>query len=160
MTRFEFNVDPLDEMEDVLGVFYGGRGQWGQQFVVTNRRLLLGPLDVGIALEIDAYVLDQALPGTGAGGLLKSVLNQYAPKKPKTLWLRHVLDVQPTNDASVFRAPGVRITTDTEQLIDIRIVKTTKTPNGRSENNVVRDRAVLMLRRAVADAKAAHAATP
>jgi hypothetical protein len=48
MSNFEYKTDPLDEMEDVVGVFYGGRGQVGQQFVVTNRRLLIGPLDVGM----------------------------------------------------------------------------------------------------------------
>ena len=50
VANFEYQTEPLDEMEDVLGVFYGGRGQVGQQFVVTNRRLLMGPLDTGIAL--------------------------------------------------------------------------------------------------------------
>ncbi len=59
-------------MEDVLRVFYGGRGGVGQQYVVTNRRLLTGPLDTGMALEIDAYVLNHAVPG--GGDLLKKVL--------------------------------------------------------------------------------------
>lgn len=155
MPNFEYETEPLDEMEDVLGVFYGGRGQWGQQLVVSNRRLLMGPLDAGIALEIDAYVLDQALPGAGAGGLLKNVLSQYAPKNPKTLWLRHVVDVQPTNNAGLFKAPGLRITTDTEEVFNIGIVATTTTPNLSKKNNGFRDRAIEVIRAAVAAAKAA-----
>jgi hypothetical protein len=155
MANFEYETEPLDEMEDVLGVFYGGRGQWGQQFVVTNRRLLMGPLDTGIATAINAYVLDQALPGVGAGGLLKDVLSEYAPKNPTTLWLRHVVDVSPTHNASLFKLPGIRILTATEQTIDIGIAATTSTPNISKKNNAARDRAVAVIRAAVDAAKAA-----
>lgn len=155
MPKFDYETEPLDGMEDVLGVFYGGRGQWGQQFVVTNRRLLMGPIDTGIALAIDAYILDQALPGAGAGGLIKDVLSQYAPKSPKTLWLRHVVGVEPTNNAGLLKAPGIRISTDTEQTFDIGIVATTTTPNVSKKNNEVRDRAVEVIRAAVAASKGA-----
>lgn len=93
MPNFDYETEPLDEMEDVLGVFYGGRGQWGQQFVVTNRRLLMGPIDTGIAMAVNAYVLNQALPGVGAGGLLKDVLSQYAPKNPSIAALARIGDL-------------------------------------------------------------------
>lgn len=150
MPPFEYDTEPLDEQEDVLGVFYGGRGQVGQQLVVTNRRLLLGPIDTGIAQQIDAYVLDKTV---GGGGLLKSVLSEYAPMNPKTIWLRHVSAVTATNGASLFKAPGVRIDTDTEQSIEMGIVKTTMTRSGSKENNAVRDRFVQLLTEAVAAAK-------
>jgi hypothetical protein len=153
MPNFDFKTEPLDEMEDVLGVFYGGRGQVGQQYVVTNRRLLMGPLDAGIALEIDAYLVDAAAPG--GGSLVKNVLNQYAPMNPKTLWLRHVVDVRPTNNAGWFKAPGLQITTDTEQEFNLGIVATTTTMSRNPKNNAVRDRAVQVIRGAVEAAKAA-----
>jgi hypothetical protein len=153
MPNFQFETEPLDEMEDVLGVFYGGRGQVGQQFVVTNRRLLMGPLDTGLALEIDAYVLDHTMGG--GGDLLKSILSQYAPMSPKTLWLRHVVDVEPTNNASLFKAPGLRITTDTQEVFNLGIVATPTTMNRNPKNNSVRDKAVQVIRAAVQAAKAA-----
>lgn len=65
----------------------------------------MGPIDTGIALAIDAYILDQALPAAGAAGLIKDVLSQYEPKSPKTSWLRHVVGVEPTNNASLLKAP-------------------------------------------------------
>ena len=150
-----YDTEPLDEMETVLGVFYGGRGQVGQQYVVTNRRLLMGPLNSDIALEIDAFALNQA--AAGAGDLVKSVLSHYAPMNPKTLWLRHVVDIQPTNNASLFKPPGLRITTDTEQVFDLGIVKGPKTMSVSSKNNGVRDHAVQVIRQAVQAAKAAPA---
>lgn len=158
MPDFEYETEPLDEMEDVLGVFYGGRGQVGQQYVVTNRRLLMGPLDTGMALEIDAYVLNQAVPG--GGDLLKNVLSQYAPMNPKTLWLRHVVDVQPTNNAGWFKPPGLRITTDTQQVFGLGIVATPTTMNRSSKNNAVRDQAVQVIRAAVQAAKSAPSKQP
>lgn len=152
MPHFQYETEPLDEAEDVLGVFYGGRGQVGQQFVVTNRRLLMGPIDTGIALDIDAYVLNHTT--AGGGDLLKGVLSHYAPMNPKTLWLRHVVSVQPTNNASLFKAPGLRITTDTEEVLDFQIVATPTTLSIRGQNNDVRDRAVQVIRAAVEAAKA------
>jgi hypothetical protein len=153
MLNFEYETEPLDEMEDVLGVFYGGRGGVGQQYVVTNRRLLIGPLDTGIALEIDAYVLNQA--AAGGGDLLKNILGNYAPMSPKTLWLRHVVDVEPTNNASLFKAPGLQITTDTQEVLKLGIVATPETMSRNPKNNGVRDRAVQVIRAAVQAAKSA-----
>jgi hypothetical protein len=152
MPNFEYNTDPLDEMEDVLGVFYGGRGQVGQQIIVTNRRLVLGPIDTRIALKIDSYILNKA---GGPGGLLSDILSSYAPMQPTTVWLRHVVSVQPTNNASLFKAPGLAITTDTEQRIALGIVATKTTPNAAGKNNAIRDRAVDVIRSAVTAAKAA-----
>jgi len=157
MPNFDYLAESLDEMEDVRGVFYGGRGQVGQQYVVTNRRLLLGPLDTGMALQIDAYILNKAVPGASAGDLIKNVLSRYASMKPTTLWLRHVVDVQPTNNASLFKAPGIQITTDTEQVFRLSIVATPTTMSRNPNNNGVRDRAVEVIRAAVDAAKAAPA---
>jgi hypothetical protein len=153
MPDFEYETEPLDQMEDVVGVFYGGRGEVGQQYVVTNRRLLMGPLDARMALEIDAYVVNRAT--SGVGDLIKSVLSDYGPMNPKTLWLRHVVDVQPTNNASWFKPPSLRITTDTEQAFDLGIVATPTTMSRNPKNNSVRDRAVQVIRAAVQAAKVA-----
>jgi hypothetical protein len=155
MVNFEFQTEPVDELEDVVGVFYGGRGQVGQQYVLTNRRLLMGPVDTGVATEIDAYVLNQAVPG--GGDLVKSVLGKYGPMNPKTLWLRHVVDVQPTTNAGWFKMASLQITTDTEQVFELGFVKTPTTMNRNKENNDVRDRAVQVIRAAVDAAKAAPA---
>jgi hypothetical protein len=156
MPDFDYNTQPVDEMEDVVGVFYGGRGQVGQQLVVTNRRLLMGPIDTGIALGIDAYVLNKAVPG--GGDLLKSVLGHYAPMNPTTLWLRHVVDVQPTNGASLFKPPGLEIRTDTDQVFKIGIVATPTTMTVSPQNKAARDRALEVIRAAVEAAKAVPAA--
>jgi len=153
MPNFEYETEPLDEMEDVLGVFYGGRGQVGQQYVITNRRLLMGPLNTRIAQDIDAYLVNQV--AHGGGDLLKNVLSHYAPMNPKTMWLRHVLDVQPTNNARWFKAPGLQITTDTEEVFSLGIVATPTTMSRNPKNNGIRDRAVQIIRAAVDAAKAA-----
>jgi hypothetical protein len=80
--RFDYETEPLDEMEDVLAVYYGGHGQVGQKYVVSNRRLLMGPLDTKIAQDINAYVLNQAVAGAGLGTLMKDVLSHYRPMNP------------------------------------------------------------------------------
>jgi len=155
MPNFEYETEPLDEMEDVMGVFYGGRGQVGQQYVITNRRLLMGPLDTGVAQEVDAYLLNAAVPGSGLGDLVKNVLSRYGPMSPQTLWLRHVVAVEPTNNASLFKPPGLRITTSTEQVFDLGIVATPTTMSRSPANNGVRDRAVEVIRAASDAAKLA-----
>lgn len=152
MPNFDYNATPIDEMEDVKGVFYGGRGQVGQQYIVTNRRLLMGPTDTGIALDIDSYVLNKV---GGPGDLIKDVLSHYAPMNPQTIWLRHIVDVQPTNNASWSKAPGLRITTDTEQSIDISIVASPTTMSRDRKNNAVRDRAVEVIREGMIAAQSA-----
>jgi hypothetical protein len=153
--RFDYTTEPVDEQEDVLGVFYGGRGQVGQQYVVTNRRLLIGPIDTGIAQEINAYVINQAVPG--GGDLVKNILSRYAPMSPKMLWLRHIVDVQATNNARLLKPPGIRLATDTDQVFDLGIVESTTTWNPSPKNNVARDRMVEVLRTAVQAAKGAPA---
>ena len=159
MSGFTYDTEPVDEMEDVLGVFYGGRGQVGQQYVITNRRLLMGPLDTGLAMEIDAYALNHVT--AGGGDLVKNVLSKYAPMNPTTtLWLRHIVDVRPTNDAGWLKPPGLRLTTDTEQVFDLGIVDSPKTMNRSPKNNETRDRAVAVLKQAVDAAKAAPKQSP
>lgn len=88
MGRFEFQTEPLDEHEDVLGVFYGSRGEWGAQFVVTNRRMLFGPLDTSLAEEILSYGFDKAgVPGID---FVKSVLERYGPRScRKDIYVPH-----------------------------------------------------------------------
>ena len=129
---FKYETEPLDEMEDVVDVFYGGRGAVGQQYVVTNRRLLIGPIRTVKA---------------------KSVLGAYAPMNSQALWLRHVVDVQPTSNASWFKMASLRIATNTGQVFDLGFVKTPMTMNKDKENNDVRDRAVQVIRAAVEAAK-------
>jgi hypothetical protein len=153
MSGVSYDTDAVDESEDVLGLFYGGVGQVGQQLVVTNRRLLLGPIDTGVAEAIDAYVLDKMVPG--GGDLLKSVLTHYAPLNPQILWLRHVIDVRTTNDASMFKAPGIQIKTDTDQVLNIGIVRTVRTRSGDKANNAVRDQAAQVIAAAVRSARTA-----
>src|SRR4051794_38235171 len=95
----------------------------------------------------------QAAPG--GGDLVKSVLSKYAPMSPMTLWLRHIVDVQPTNNAGLFKPPGLRLKTDTDQAFDLGIVKAVGTWNPSPKNNPARDRMVAVLRKAVEAAKAA-----
>lgn len=160
----DYKTEPVDEMEDVVAVFYGGRGQWGQQYVITNRRLLIGPLNVDVATEIDTYVGNKLVPG--AGDVIKKVLSLYGPASAKTIWLRHVVDVHPTSNASWFKPPQFRITTDTEEVLELGIIKkgasraqTMLTMSRNPENNAERDRAVAVLRQAVEAAKAAPPAS-
>ena len=91
----------------------------------------------------------------GSGDFLKGILDKYAPMSPKTIWLRHVADVQATNDARVFKAPGLRIVTDTDEVLNLSVVATPTTWSGSSENNSARDGAVQLLRSACEAAKSA-----
>ena len=157
----DYKTEPVDELEDVVAVFYGGRGHWGQQYVITNRRLLIGPLNVDVAAMIDTYVANKLLPG--AGDVISKVLSMYGPASAKTIWLRHVVDVQPTSNASWFKPPQLRITTATEDVLELGIIKkgatrtqTLLTMSLNPKNNGERDRAVAVLRQAVAAAKAAE----
>jgi hypothetical protein len=158
---FGYETEPLDEMEDVKGVFYGGRGQVGQQIVVTNRRLLLGPLNTKIAQHIDAYVLDAAAPGVG--GLIKEVLADYGPMSAKTIWLRHVATVRstgtPSGLARWFKPPGIEVVTDTAETLRLGIVVSPTTMNRDPRNVTARDQALAVLEAAVQAAKAAPDAT-
>lgn len=160
----DYKTEPIDEMEDVEAIFYGGRGQWGQQYVITNRRLLIGPLNVDVAAEIDTYVANKLVPG--AGEVIKKVLSLYGPASAKTIWLRHVVVVHPTSNASWFKPPQLRITTDTDEVFELGIIKkgasrteTMLTMNRNPENNAERDRAVAVLVQAVEAAKAVPTAS-
>jgi hypothetical protein len=148
MTEFTFNTEPIDDDERVLGFFYGGRGQVGQKFVVTNRRLLMGPLDTKTVLEIETYVLGKA--GVGGMDLLKKVLTNYAPMNPKSVPLSHIANVEATHNASLFKAPGLRITTDSGDVFDLGVVATPTTWNPSPKNKVSRDRAVALIKEAIA----------
>jgi hypothetical protein len=148
-----YTIEPLDENEDVLGVFYGGRGQWGSQFVVTNRRLLLGPLDTSVAEAVLTGMANAA--SFAPAQVVAAVLEKYAPSNPKTIWLRHVVDVQPTNGASWSKAPGMTIHTAIEEQIDLQIVHKNTAPNWSKDNEGARDRFVSVLREAIASARAA-----
>ena len=150
---FQYQTEPVDEHENVLGVFYGNRGQWGAQFVVTNRRLLLGPVDVGVAEDILQHLLGKT--GVPDVDFAKSLLEKYGPRNPKTIWLRHVADVRSTRNAGVLGAAGSSIRTNTDERIDLKIVHKPTAPNWASENNTARDRFVLTLREAVEAAKTA-----
>lgn len=151
MAQFTFNTEPIDEDERVLGFFYGGRGQVGQKFVVTNRRLMMGPLDTKIALEIDTYILGKA--GVGGMDLLKNVLSSYAPMNPKSVALSHIADVQATSNARLFKPPGLRITTDSGDVFKLGVVATPTTWNPSPKNNVSRDEAVALIKEAMAPLK-------
>jgi hypothetical protein len=147
MPQFTFNTEPIDDDERVLGFFYGGRGQVGQKFVVTNRRLLMGPLDTKTVLEIQTYILGKA--GVGGMDLLKNVLSSYAPMNPKSVALSHIAGVEATNNASLFKAPGLRITTDSGDVFDLGVVATPTTWNPSPKNNASRDQAVALIKEAM-----------
>ena len=149
MAQFTFNTEPIDDNERVLGFFYGGRGQVGQKFVVTNRRLLMGPLDTKIALEIETYLLGKA--GLGGMDILKNVLGNYAPMNPKSVALTHIANVEATNEPSLFKAPGLRVTTDSGDVFNLGVVATPRTWNPSAKNKVARDQAVALIKKAMTD---------
>jgi hypothetical protein len=162
MTNAGYIVDPIDEMEDVVANFYGGRGSVGSQYVVTNRRLLIGPLNTKVALDIDTYVANRA--AAGVGDVIKSVLTDYAPMNPKTLWLRHVVSVRPTTNAGWRHQASLEITTDTNETINLSVVAVRPGQGGPLNmgsgrwdpaNNIERDKMVNVLTKAVESAKAA-----
>jgi hypothetical protein len=148
MAQFTFSTEPIDDNERVLGFFYGGRGQVGQKFVVTNRWLLMGPLDTKIVLEIETYILGKA--GVGGMDLLKNVLSNYAPMNPKSVPLSHVANVEATNNARLLKPPGLRFTTDSGDVFDLGVVATPTTWNLSPKNKVSRDRAVALINEAMA----------
>jgi len=125
----------------------------------------MGPLNVDVATAITRYVAGNIVPG--AGDVINQVLTLYGPASAKTIWLRHVLDVQPTSNASWFKPPQLRITTNTEDVLELGIIRkgatraeTIWTMSRDPRNNAERDRAVAALRKAVAAAKAAPTRTP
>lgn len=142
----------MDEDENVLAVFYGNRGHVGSQLVVTNRRLLIGPIDTAIAEEILSFGLDKAgVPGID---LVKSVLTKYAPMNPANFWVKHIVDVEPTSKGSLFKAPGLRFRTATDQVVDFAVVVSPRAMNIDPRNRPARDRAVETIRAAMAQAAA------
>jgi hypothetical protein len=76
---------------------------------------------------------------------------------PQTLWLRHIVDVQPTNNAKLLKPPGLRLKTDSDQVFDLGVVATTTTINFSPKNKTSRDEMVAVLRWAIEAAKAAPA---
>lgn len=157
-----YEREPLDEFEEVRGVFHGGYGQVGQQFVITNRRLLLAPIKLvknianDTSLKASAYVAGQlGMPGAD---LVGEILQSYAPFDPQTIWLRHIVDVQAGGDGGWFKPPQLIFRTATDDVESIGVVKDMRTRNGAPVNRIVRDQMVRILRQAVADAK--HAPAP
>lgn len=157
-----FDREPLDEFEEVRGVFYGGYGQVGQQFVVTNRRLLLAPIKLikglsdKVALDVAAFVAGQMkVPGAD---LVKSILQDYGPFQPQTVWLRHISSVSAGPNGSWLSAPALVYVTDTEDEETLHVTRRGLfTLNGDPRNKQARDEMVAVLQAAVLDAKAAPA---
>jgi hypothetical protein len=171
MPNFDYQTKPLDEMEDVLGVFYGAREQAGpQHYVVTNRRLLIGPPDHRMASAIDAYVNNKPAASAGnllknilshyknrraasAGNLLKNILSHYAPRTRETLWLRHIADVQPT-EGSLLKRSGLQITTTTGEAFHLPIMFAPRVVNYSRGDIARRDQALELIRAGMQAAKA------
>jgi hypothetical protein len=155
-----YDREPLDEFEAVRGVFYGGYGQVGQQYVVTNRRLLLAPIKLiknlsdKVAIEVGAFVAGQLnVPGAD---VVKSVLQDYAPFQPHTIWLRHIVSVRTGSDGGWLSAPALELETDTEDIEELHVThKGLFTMNRDPRNKGERDEMVRVLQRAVAEAKLA-----
>jgi hypothetical protein len=146
-----FKEPNLDRTERVLGVFYGGRNQWGGKLIITDQRMIFSELDLGALPDVLAYVGTQAgLPGDLGLKVLESVRAGVG----KEVWLTHITDVAPDGMASLFSPPGIRVTTATAETIRIGIVASTTTPNISRANNAARDAAVTILRLAVASAAA------
>lgn len=151
-----YEREPLDEFEEVRGVFYGGYGQVGQQFVVTNRRLLLAPIKLVKSLandvSIDAAAFIAGSLNVPGAELVGKILQSYGPFDPHTVWLRHITDVQAGDNGGLFKAPQLVYTTDTEDVESLGVVHGLKSPNIDPRNGAARDRMVEVLRQAVSDA--------
>jgi hypothetical protein len=152
-----YEREPLDEFEEVRGVFYGGYGQVGQQFVVTNRRLLMAPIKLiknlanDTSIEAAAFVAGQLqVPGAE---LVGKILQSYSPFDPQTIWLRHIADVRAGDNGGWLKAPQLVYTTDTEDIESIGVVHGMFSPNKDPRNRLDRDGMVNVLAQAVADAK-------
>lgn len=156
-----YEREPLDEFEEVRGVFYGGYGQVGHQFVITNRRLLMAPIKLmknvanETSLKASAYVAGQlGMPGAD---LVGEILQSYAPFDPQTIWLRHIIDVRAGSDGGLLKPPQLVFTINTEDVESIGVVKGMWTASGAPANRGVRDQMVAILTQAAADAKQAPA---
>lgn len=147
-----FDQPDLEETEDVLGVFYGGRGQVGGQLVVTNRRLLFGPIETAMARAI-VFDGGDAIGVPGAG-LAKALLDAYEPLKQKQIFLRHITSVDSGGGGGLFSAPSLKIKTATDEVIEYGIVRSTLTPNIDPANREIRDQAVALITAAVLAARA------
>lgn len=144
-----FNEPRLDRSERVLGIFYGGRNQWGGKLIVTDQRLIFSELDLGAVPDVLAYVGSQAgLPGD----LGKSVLDKIRASVGKDIWLVHITSVEAQGSASLLSPPKIRVTTATAETFTIGIVKSTTTPNISGDNNVARDVALAVIRAAMRSA--------
>jgi len=160
-----YDREPLDEFEEVRGVFYGNYGQVGQQFVVTNRRLLLAPIKLikglsdKVALEVTAFIAGQSnVPGVD---VVKSILQDYAPFQPHTIWLRHIVSVRPGTNGGWLSAPSLVLETDTEDLETLHVThRGLFTLTGDPRNVKARDDMVAVLQAAVLDAKSASTPDP
>ncbi len=153
MTIGTFVEPTLDQAEQVRGVFYGGRNQWGGKLIITNKRLPFAELDLGAMPDVLEFVGGQAgVPGVDLG---MKVLERIRASVKKDIWLQHVVSVEPEGMAGWFSPPKIRVTTATGEILTIGIVKTTTTPNKNPENNVIRDRAVALLRQTMSEAKTA-----
>ena len=157
-----FDREPLDEREEVRGVFYGNYGAVGQQFVVTNRRLLLAPIKLvkglsdKVALEAAASIAGKmSVPGVD---IVKSILLDYAPFRPQTMWLAHIRGVRAGSDGSWRRAPELVLVTDTDDEEKLQVLhKGLFTTIWDRRNKPCRDEMVAVLQAAVRDAQSAPA---
>lgn len=151
MSDARFAEPALDEAENVRGVFFGGPSSWGGKLIVTNKRLLFAELDLGVLPDILEYVGGKAgVPGVDLG---KTILDSVKASVRKDIWLQHIVSVEPDGDGGWFKAPGIRITTATGEVVKLGIVKSTTTPNKDAENGLIRDRAIGVVRQAISEAK-------
>ena len=143
-----FEEPDLDAQEQALGVFYGGRNQWGGKLIVTDQRLLFAPLDLGAIPGLLGLVGGEfGIPSDVGLKVLASVKETVK----KDVRLSHIESCDAHGTAGIFAPPKLRLVTATGDTFDVGIVKSTTTWNGDPLNNVVRDRALALIGSALAE---------
>jgi hypothetical protein len=110
---------PLDEVEEVRGIFCGGSRQTGMQLIVTTHRLLLGPISLRLATGRLRTILDAVAPGSLAAG---DFALRRLPVTKTSVPLSDVVSVEPGGDGGWFASPSVRIRLVSRRVIEFGFV--------------------------------------
>ena len=143
---------PLLEGEEIVrrqAASVDGKSIWGGQLVLTNQRLLFGPLDMRGARKLINDGVEFLPDGLGVLGKVVSKALDYttayqdglAGAVPTTA----IASVGPGQNRGLFHPPSLLLTMDNGTRVEIGILESKFTPNIALSNRVARDEMVQLI---------------
>jgi hypothetical protein len=137
---------PLLQGEEVVAEAFGAVGhKAGGKLIVTNRRLIFQPWDLGLSATLVKWG-SKAVGAPHAGALNYVVGRLVGTVDATAQGVGGITRVEPVGQASLLKLPQIRVTKDDGTSAEFGVVDSPTTPNFSSKNNSARDRLVTVVK--------------